>query len=147
MIYKTTIILLLTLMFVNGNAQKSVKENHNNKCKLILDKEINREVYENGDTQPVFADTTISETLFVSEKFKFKVSSKNHKDKEWVQFAYMIEKNGSSTFLKVITPKGDLEVEEEAKRIISLMPIYKPAMCGQDSVPMKVNIRFPMHTK
>ena len=143
MTHKLTLILVFTIMFVNGQAQKSQK----NKCKPIFDKEINREVYENVDTQPVFADTTINDNILVSEKFKFKVSSKNHKDKEWVKFTYMIEKNGSSSFIKVISPKGDQEVEDEAKRIVSLLPIYKPAMCGLDSVPTRVNISFPMHTK
>jgi len=143
MTHKLTLILLLTMMFVNGQAQKKDK----NKCKPFFDKEINREVYEYTDTQPVFADTTISDNILVSEKFKIKVSSKNHKDKEWVKFIYIIEKNGSSTFLKVIYPKGDLEVENEAKRFVGLLPIYKPAMCGQDSVATRVDISLPMHTK
>ena len=69
MTHKLTLILVFTIMFVNGQAQKSQK----NKCKPIFDKEINREVYENVDTQPVFADTTINDNILVSEKFKFKV--------------------------------------------------------------------------
>lgn len=140
--YKILTVILFTLIFTSGIAQKQSK----NKCKLTVDKETGRELYEITDTYPSFADTSISDTLFITENFKFKVSSKNHNNNEWVQFAYVIEANGKPTFLKLITQNGDKEVEEEAKRIVSIMPTYTPAMCGDKAVPTRINIKFKMST-
>ena len=55
--------------------------------------------------------------------------------KDKISFAWIIEPNGSLTFLKMLSLKDDIEVMEEVKRIVSLMPNYAPAFCGKKKVP------------
>jgi hypothetical protein len=139
-------ILLSAFIFTALYSQTNERSSNAKKCKADFDKEIGRDNYTDVETQPVFADNYITDSIFLTEKFTFKVPAKNHTDKEWVKFAYMIEKDGKTTFLKVLDPKSDKEIEDEAKRIVSLLPLYKPAMCGQDPVPTRMNIRFQMQT-
>ncbi|HEX8514612.1 MAG TPA: hypothetical protein VF868_00330 [Bacteroidia bacterium] len=134
-------VFIVNTLFCQQNVKGRIK-----KCKPVFDKEIGRDNYTDVETQPVFADTTITELILITEDFKFKVPAKNHKDNEWVKFSYMIEKDGKSTFLKVLDPINDKEVENEAKRIVSLMPLYMPATCTQEPVPTRMNIRFKIHT-
>ena len=41
----------------------------------------------------------------------------------------------------------DKELEAEAKRIVSLLPIYTPAKCNGQLVPCKVDFEFLLGTK
>ncbi len=112
------------------------------KCKLIFDPELNREVYIDVDVYPEFADDKIELSDFILSNFK--APKKKYKKNARVKFIWMIEKDGKSTFLKLAFPTDDKEMEEEVKRIVSILPLYTPAKCGNEPVPCKVDVEFPI---
>lgn len=115
------------------------------KCKLEYDDEVNREVYVNLDVYPEVLDENFTETEFITKNFI--TPKKDYNEKQRVKFAWTVEANGSCTFMKLILPAGDKELEAEAKRIVSLLPIYTPAKCNGQLVPCKVDFEFLLGTK
>ncbi len=55
--------------------------------------------------------------------------------------------DGKAVFLKLLSPKDDMEIEEEAKRLISLFPIYKPCKCASEAVPCQTGINLRLYPK
>ncbi|HWY09774.1 MAG TPA: hypothetical protein VN026_00540 [Bacteroidia bacterium] len=131
-----TLLLFLMVSFSFGQTTK---------CKTEYDDEINKEVYVNLDVYPEVLDDKFTETEFITANFK--TPKKDYYDKLRVKFAWIVETNGNCTFAKLITPVGDKEMEAEAKRIVSLLPIYTPGKCGGQSVPSKVDFEFTLGTK
>ncbi|MGE0635004.1 MAG: hypothetical protein AB7G44_00170 [Bacteroidia bacterium] len=138
---KTKFILLFLFWFCAAVAQEEKKQ----KCTLYFDKEFGRSFYYDMDIYPEFIDKKTDVLDFIPTNFK--VPTKKYKKNEQVQFAWLVEKNGTSTFLKLIYPPDDKELEEEAKRIVSMLPLYRPAMCGKDTFPCKIDINFSLTKK
>ena len=115
------------------------------KCKTEYDDELNKEVYVNLDVYPEVLDDKFTETEFITSNFK--TPKKTYNEKQRVKFAWMVETNGNCTFAKLIIPAGDKEMEAEAKRIVSMLPIYTPGKCGGQIVPCKVDFEFLLGTK
>ena len=109
-------LLFFALSFAYGQTTK---------CKLEYDDEVNKEVYVNLDVYPEVLDENFTETEFITRNFI--TPKKNYPEKQRVKFAWTVEANGNCSFLKLILPAGDKELEAEAKRIVSLLPIYTPA--------------------
>lgn len=133
------LLFLLTFALTTGHAQK---KSDGKKCPLIYQKEFDRKFYTDLDVLPEFVDKKTKVLDFIPKNFK--VPNKNYKEGQQIKFAWLVEKNGTSTFLKLLYPKDDKELEEEAKRIISTLPLYTPAMCGHDTVTCKIDINFPL---
>ena len=133
------IITLLFFFMVSFSFSQTTK------CKTEYDDEINKEVYVNLDVYPEVLDDKFTETEFITSNFK--TPKKDYSDKQHVKFAWIVEKTGNCTFAKLITPAGDKEMEAEAKRIVSLLPIYVPGKCGGQIVPCKVDFEFTLNTK
>ena len=123
----------------------SISYSQTTKCKLEYDDEVNKEVYVNLDVYPEVLDENFTETEFISKNFK--TPNKQYPEKQRVKFAWTVEANGSCTFMKLILPAGDKELEAEAKRIVSLLPIYTPAKCNGQLVPCKVDFEFLLGSK
>ncbi len=115
------------------------------KCKTEYDDELNKEVYVNLDVYPEVLDDKFTETEFITKNFK--TPNKPYDPKQHVKFAWMVETNGNCTFAKLIFPSGDKEMEAEAKRIVTLLPIYTPGKCSGQIVPCKVDFEFIIGTK
>jgi len=114
-------------------------------CKLEYDDELNKQVYVNLDVYPEVLDENFTETEFITKNFK--TPNKPYPEKQRVKFAWMVQTNGNCTFEKLIFPAGDKELEAEAKRIVSLLPIYTPGKCGGKLVPSKADFEFVLGTK
>lgn len=54
------------------------------------------------------------------------------------KIAYVIGLDGKTRLIKVPSPKNDKDIEEHAKRIISLLPPHKPCKCGKTYVECDV---------
>jgi hypothetical protein len=114
------------------------------KCKLVHDKELNMEVYQSVDSVAEPINENALEDYLLSDKIIFKGISKKYPDDQMVRMAYMIGTDGKASLIKVLSPIGDKEIEQEAKRIISLFPTHKPCKCGNEAVPCNggINIRL-----
>lgn len=124
---KTYCYILALLCFVSlANAQVA------GRCKTETDKESKREYYTiadiNGSTPFGFSMTEFMQA-------NFRLPAKTYKKKDKISFAWLIEPNGTLTFLKMLSLKDDTEITDEVKRIVSLMPAYAPAYCGKAKVP------------
>ena len=137
---KITFTILLLLLYTVGHAQNQLKT----KCKTVHDKELGMDVYADVDSSAISINDESFNDLLLSKEFRFKEVSKKYPEGQMVNFAYMIGTDGKAAFIKVLSPKGDKEIEEEAKRLTAMIPVYKPCKCGQEAVPCvgKINMRL-----
>lgn len=119
-----TFFFAFILSFANAQAGK---------CKTETDKESKREYYTIADINSS-APFGFSLIEFMQANFRLP-ANKVYKKKDKLSFAWLIEPNGSLTFLKMLSLKDDKEIADEVKRIVSLMPNYAPAFCGKTKVP------------
>lgn len=131
-----TAFLLFTF---NVNAQMI------DRCKPGFDEELMMQVYTELDVYPEVKDEKF--TLWEFMEKNFKLPAKDYPNNTQVKFAWMVEKDGKCTFLKLISPAGDKEMEAEAKRVVALLPLYSPALCGKVPVPCKVDYEFSLGKK
>lgn len=103
------------------------------RCKTETDKESKREYYTIADINGS-APFGFNMIEFMQANFRLP-AEKTYKKKDKISFAWLIEPNGTLTFLKMIALKDDKEIADEVKRIVSLMPAYAPAYCGKTKVP------------
>ena len=124
---KTTFYSLLFIFcFSLANAQVA------GRCKTEIDKDSKREYYTIAD---INGNAPFGFSLSEFMQANFRLPQKTYKKKDKISFAWLIEPNGSLTFLKMLSLKEDKEIADEVKRIVSLMPNYAPAFCGKKKVP------------
>ncbi len=118
---------LLFICFISlANAQVA------GRCKTETDKESKREYYTIAD---INGSAPFGFSLIEFMQANFRLPAKTYKKKDKISFAWLIEPNGTLTFLKMLSLKDDTEIADEVKRIVSLMPAYAPAFCGKAKVP------------
>ncbi len=115
------------------------------KCKPHFDETVMMQVYTELDVYPEIKDEKF--TLWDFMEKNFKIPKKDYGTKTQIKFAWMVEKDGTCTFLKLISPAGDTELEKEAKRVVGLLPLYSPAKCGIYPVPCMVDYEFSVGGK
>lgn len=137
---KKIIFILLIISSMNSISQTMIE-----RCKPEFDYEIMMQVYTELDVYPEIKDEKF--TLWDFMEKNFKIPQKDYGNKTQVKFAWMVEKDGKCTFLKLISPEGDKELESEAKRVVALLPLYSPAKCGIYPVACKVDYEFTVSGK
>lgn len=120
--YTLFLIFLISL----ANAQVA------GRCKTETDKESKREYYTIAD---INGNAPFGFSMIEFSQANFRLPAKTYKKKDKISFAWLIEPNGTLTFLKMLSLKDDKEITDEVKRIVSLMPAYAPAFCGKAKVP------------
>lgn len=124
---KTLYYILILVCFISlANAQVA------GRCKTETDKESKREYYTIAD---INGSAPFGFSLMEFTQANFRLPAKTYKKKDKISFAWLIEPNGTLTFLKMLSLKDDKEIADEVKRIVSLMPTYAPAYCGKAKVP------------
>lgn len=124
---KAAIHTLLFICFISlANGQVA------GRCKTETDKDSKREYYTIAD---INGSAPFGFSMIEFMQANFRLPQKTYKKKDKISFAWLIEPNGSLTFLKMLSLKDDKEIAEEVKRIVSLMPNYAPAFCGKAKVP------------
>ena len=141
---KMLLLSLLMLMYITTYAQKHKHKTAEVKCKLVYDKELGRDFYENLDTT-IKEDSLMDWLKFISVNFK--APDKTYKEGQMVKFDYLIEATGKAVFVKLLNLTDDKELEAEAKRLVSLLPPYTPGTCNGTPVASKASIQFPMKSK
>ena len=138
MFNKVISFIVLSLFFVSVKAQKKNIPGMT-ECKLVHDKKTNRDYFIKTDT---YADEPIG---FDSREFilaNFRLPNKKYGKKDRVYFSYIVEKDGSVSFLKLLSLTDDKEIEEEAIRIMKLMPKHLAARCAKEYVASMKEISF-----
>lgn len=141
---KITLLAISLVIFSSVSAQKK-SDNQKPKCIVYHDKETNRDLYKRVEVFPTLPDTINSEAELVINDFR--IPETKYRDNLKVRFAWIVEKDGSSTFVNLWYPDDIPEIKEEAKRFVKTLPLYKPAMCGSESVAYKMDIEFPLNKK
>lgn len=117
------------------------------KCKKEFDKELGILVYKDIDTAARPVSTHAFNEFFNAEVFKDIKTSKKYPDDQMVKIAFMIGVDGKATLIKVLEPKNDKEINQEAQIIVNFIPLHKPCKCGNVAVPCNGNINFPLYNK
>jgi hypothetical protein len=140
--------LLLFVLLTHGNLNaQNGKPYEDLHCKLMYDHELKMEVYNLVDSAARPQDEEAFHRLMISEAFYFRGVKKKYFSKKMIRIAYMVESNGSVSFLKVLNLKGDTDIETEARRIISLFPEYLPCRCNMVAVPCYGILNLPLYQK
>lgn len=134
-----TLLIVATLTFLNAHGQKN-KGAGKNKCKVVRDTDTNMDFYIDLTSAPEPVDSTFDFWKFMYSNFK--LPDKNYADSQKIKIIWILNKEGKHEFFKVAFPANDKELETEARRIISLLPAYKPAKCGQEPVASKNDFEF-----
>lgn len=138
---KTYLLLpgfLSAFLFVSTYAQETTN------CRMAYDKELKMKVYASVDQPPKPARAESFDSLVVSGSLNFRGLSKTYPADQMVKIAYMIGTDGRSSFIKVISPKKDKDIEREARRIVGLLPPYTPGLCAQQPVACHAIINLPL---
>ncbi len=134
---RVILVLLLIVPFFAQAQKEPIKGM--NECKLVHDKKTNREYFKDLEYEAELPDG-FNVLEFV--KANFRLPKKKYNPKEKISFAYIVEKDGVVSFLKLLTLTTDKEIEDEAKRITGLMPKWLAARCGKDYVASMHDISF-----
>jgi hypothetical protein len=129
---------LSVFLSVGGFAQE------NKTCRKVYNKALKMKVYESVDRPARPANENSFDSLVVSGNLDFKGLAKTYPKHQMVKIAYMIGTDGRSTFIKVISPRGDKDIEREARRIVGLIPPYLPGLCGGEPVACHAVINLPL---
>lgn len=135
------LIFVLAVMLTKVSISQSMIE----KCKPEFDYEIMMQVYTELDVYPEITDEKF--TLWDFMEKNFKIPQKDFGTKTQIKFAWMVEKDGTCTFLKLLSPPDDKEIAAEAKRVVGMLPLYSPGKCGIYPVPCKVDYEFTVSGK
>jgi hypothetical protein len=132
---------VLTLGFVNGHAQKK------SKCKTTFDKELGIEVYKDVDSTSRPIDEDAFNDYFLSISGQFTNITKKYPDDQMVRFGYMVGVDGKMTLIKLLSPTGNKEIEDQVKKILNSAPLQKPCECDNEPVPCNGGISVRLYPK
>lgn len=135
---KAKVILLTSFVLLQVFA---AGQSISNKCKLKQDKEASREYYTAAD---IAADSPNGFKPLEFILANFRLADKPYGKKDRINFDFVVENNGSLSFLRLIDLEDDADILSEVKRMVSLMPNYAAAWCGKTKVPYLMNISFPI---
>ena len=135
--FRAILFLLLLVPFLSRAQKEPIKGI--SECKLVHDKKANRDYFKNLDFEAELPDG-FNVLEFVQANFRLPKKKYNPKDK--ISFAYIVEKDGHVSFLKLLTLTSDKEIEDETKRIVGLMPKWLAGRCGKDYVASMQEISF-----
>lgn len=88
---------------------------------------------------PEFIGGTTAMNTFILNNIKFPDESSELGEKGKVMITFVVETNGTISHVQVL--KGISKwIDREARRIIRLMPIWKPADCGGEKIRTRMNL-------
>ena len=130
--YFLYIFLLFTLYSFSTSAQ--VKDS---KIEDIDD----NHVYETVDIQPEFPGGSAAMMKFISKKLRYPDQARDKGAQGTVIVQFIVERDGSITDIKIVRDPGE-GLGEETRRVIQLMPKWKPGK--QEDSPVRVKVSVPV---
>lgn len=137
--------LLVTFLFLSSavfaNEQLYININVNKLDTINVE---NDQVWLATEVQPVFPGGEAALITFIGTNVRYPAKAREYRIEGNVYVSFVIEKDGSVTNVKVIRGIGG-SCDEEAKRVISLLPNFIPGK--QNGVPVRVQQIVPISFK
>jgi len=102
-------------------------------------------VFEVVETQPEFPGGHNEMMKFISKNFKYPEEARRHEITGRVLISYVVNEDGKVSDIKPLLPKErqlGYGLEEEAMRVISLMPDWTPGTQGGKAVKVRYTLPF-----
>ena len=122
----------------------SFKDNKENMYQSLLEKAKEDSVYQVVDEMPEYPGGVEAMMKYVSENVQYPQEAKDNDISGRVFISFVVEKDGSVSNVKVMRGIGG-GCDEEAVRVISSMPKWKPGI--KDGKPVRVSYMMPLTFK
>ena len=112
----------------------------------MAQKECN-ECISNPETVPQFPGGLIAQQKFINDNFIYPIKAKENAIEGTCYVSFVIDTMGKIKDIKVVKGiKGCFECDEEAKRLISIMPNWIPSKLNGKTIECKMNypVKFKM---
>lgn len=134
-LYIFSFFIATVATFLSGYAQDSVRRpvhprRHTNPLPLV----------------PQFPGGKDSLSLFIKNHTKYPSSARKHGINGTVQVTFIVTKAGEITKARIYKSLG-YGCDEEALRIVKIMPHWKPGMMGRDTMEMDYHVDIPFGTE
>lgn len=96
-------------------------------------------------TQPEFAGGVEDLMRFIRDNIKYPKESRKRKSEGKTFVNFVVNTDGSISNIKTVRSCGDFLLDEEAERVVGLMPKWKPGL--KDGVPVRVKFTLPITFK
>lgn len=104
------------------------------------------QVYEfpklNSENMPEYPGGMSAMIAFIRENLKYPKEAKEAKKEGRVLCSFIIDKTGEVTEVKVAKSSGTQSLDDEAVRVVSLMPNWKPGT--ENGKPVRVSYTIPL---
>jgi TonB family protein len=132
----------------DNNIKLEKKEKHIVTDSITGKDQIEEEIYIVADVPPAFPGGENARLKFIGKKLKYPREAKKNKIQGKVFVSFVVEKDGKLTNIKVLKSAHFL-LDNEALRMVKLMPKWKPAKIKGKNVRVQCNmpIRFSMSSR
>lgn len=134
---KKTILLLCVLFLALGAQAQSVDNVNSNAAK--------ESVYDQVEVKPEFPGGMPALVKYLQENIKYPSAALAEKAQGKAFVRFVVEKDGSITNTEIIKSSGNIYLDNEALRVASNMPKWKPGM--QHGKPVRVFFMLPVSFK
>lgn len=134
---KKTILLLCVLFLALGAQAQSVDNVDSNAAK--------ESVYDQVEVKPEFPGGMPALVKYLQENIKYPSAALAEKAQGKAFVRFVVEKDGSITNTEIIKSTGNIYLDNEALRVASNMPKWKPGM--QQGKPVRVFFMLPVSFK
>ncbi|MDD6000703.1 MAG: TonB family protein [Bacteroidales bacterium] len=125
--------------------KKSKKENANPvKIRVTTPQNNEDSVYVTPDVMPQFPGGDKALFNFINENIQYPEEAKAKGISGTAYYRFMVNKQGKVTNITLLRSAGDESLDQEAKRVIEMLPDFKPGIKDNKpvDVPMSMPIRF-----
>jgi len=84
--------------------------------------------------------------LFIKNNTKYPDEASKHAISGTIEVDFVVTRQGELTNIQVLNPLG-YGCDEEAMRVVKLMPLWKPAMTGGSPMEMNCHVNIPFGTE
>lgn len=108
----------------------------------VKEEEVEEEIFEISEDQPEFPGGMEALYKFIGENMKYPETARNQEIQGKVYVAFVVEKNGSIGKVEILRGIGG-GCDEEAMRVIKMLPKWKPGM--QMGKAVRVRYKLPIN--
>ena len=130
MLFLSIMLMMLILGFYKAIRQKE---------KAIVDSPVSEEievVFKVVETMPEFPGGQQALMKFLTENLQYPANAKEKSIQGRVVCQFVVERNGTPSNIEVVSSSGEPSLDNEAVRVISIMPKWKPGKQRGKSVPV-----------
>ena len=139
MLFLSIMLMMLILGF-----NKAIRQEEKAIVDLPVSEEI-EEVFMVVETMPEFPGGQQALMKFLTENLQYPANAKEKGIQGRVVCQFVVEKNGTPSNIEVVSSSGEPSLDNEAVRVISIMPKWKPGK--QRAKPVPVTFVLPIRFK